>query len=106
MTEFNYHQEDYIAVFKYGDYDKYDRSIEIANFVVDLDEEGDFLGLEVINASERLPLSKEELSSVRQVKTTVFDDEDDRMVSILVYYDDDKTSLNVPFSNSSTGQSA
>lgn len=36
MNGFEYHEEDDIAVFEYGDYDSYERSVDVANFVVDL----------------------------------------------------------------------
>lgn len=106
MTKFDYHKEDDIAVFRYGNYDDYERSIEVANFVVDLDGEGRFLGLEVINASRRLPLSKEELDNVRNVETEFFEDDDHKMISICIYYDEHTSQLNVPVANSATGQLA
>ena len=96
MTYFEYHEKDDLAVFEYGDYDRYERSVDVANFVVDLSESGEFLGLEVIGASERLPLNKEQLSEVEEVKIMVQKDEDSMMVTIVLEQNDEKTSLNLP----------
>jgi uncharacterized protein YuzE len=96
MTEFEYHEEDDVAVFQYRSYDDYDRSVDIANFVIDLDEENNFLGLEVIGASERLPLTKEELGNAEEVEIDVREDENGVMVSILIMTNDERTSLNLP----------
>lgn len=68
MPSFEYSKKDDIAVFEYKDYDNYDRSIDIANFIIDLDDQNNFLGLEVIGASERLPLSREELESIKGIE--------------------------------------
>lgn len=96
MTMFEYHEKDDIAVFEYGDYSEYERSVDIANFVVDLDEDGNFLGLEVIGASERLPLTKDELTEVDDVEIEVRNDEGSMMVSIIMTQDNERTSLNLP----------
>lgn len=105
MTHFEYHEKDDIAVFEYGDYDSYERSVDVANFVVDLSEDGEFLGLEVIGASERLPLNGEELSEVEDVEIMVEEDGDAMMVSIVLMRDGEKTSLNLPVTGL-TGQPA
>lgn len=96
MTYFEYHEEDDIAVFEHGDYDEYERSIDVANFVVDLDADGDFLGLEIIGASERLPLEKKELSDVEDVEIVVKEDGDSMMVTITLRRGEKETSLNLP----------
>jgi uncharacterized protein YuzE len=105
MTRFEYHKKDDIAVFEYGDYDAYERSIDVANFVVDINSEGDFLGLEVIGASERLPLTKEELSNIEDIEIVVKDDEESMMVTITLRRDEKETSLNLPMKGI-TGQPA
>lgn len=105
MTHFEYHEKDDIAVFEYGDYDSYERSVDVANFVVDLSESGEFLGLEVIGASERLPLTGEELSEVEDVEVMVEEEGDAMMVSIVLMRDGEKTSLNLPVTGL-TGQPA
>jgi uncharacterized protein YuzE len=105
MNFFEYHEKDDIAVFEYGDYDSYERSIDVANFVVDLSEDGEFLGLEVIGASERLPLTKEELSEIEDVEIMVEEERDAMMVSIVLMRNGEKTSLNLPVTGL-TGQPA
>lgn len=96
MTYFEYYREDDIAVFQYGDYDQYERSIDVANFVVDFSESGEFLGLEVIGASEKLPLSQEQLSEVEEVEIMIQEDGDSMMVTIILEQGNEKTSLNLP----------
>lgn len=105
MTRFEYHEKDDIAVFEYGDYEDYERSIDIANFVVDINSEGDFLGLEIIGASERLPLTKDELTEVEDMEIEVRDDEESMMVTITLRRDEKETSLNLPMKGI-TGQPA
>lgn len=107
MTKFEYSRKEDIAVFEYGNYDNYDRSIEVANFILDIDEEGGFLGMEIINASKRLPLTKEELESIEKVETKIFEDNGDKMVTIWIYRENNEmTSLNVPVTSSAKGQAA
>lgn len=105
MTEFKYHEKDDIAVIKHGDYDSYERSIDLANFVVDLSREGDFLGLEVIGASERLSLTSEELTEVEDVEVEVEKEEETMMVIIILESGVEKTSINLPV-KASDGQLA
>jgi len=96
MTNFEYHEKDDIAVFEYGDYEEYERSVDIANFVVDLSETGEFIGLEVIGASKKLPLTREELSEIEDVEIMIQEDEDATMVTIVLKKEGQKTSLNLP----------
>jgi len=105
MTHFEYHEKDDIAVFEHGDYDDYERSVDVANFVVDLSESGEFLGLEVIGASERLPLTKEQLSQIEEVEIMVQKDEDSMMATIVLKQGNEKTSLKLPVTGL-TGQPA
>lgn len=105
MTRFEYHEEDDVAVFEYGNYDHYERSVDIANFVVDLSDAGEFLGLEIIGATERLPLNKKELSEIEEVEIMVKEDGDSMMVTIVLKQDNEKTSLNLPVTEF-TGQPA
>lgn len=105
MPDFEYNRKDDIAVFEYKSYDNYERSIDIANFIIDLDDQNNFLGLEVIGASERLPLSKEELSKIDSVEIEVKDEEESMIITVLMTGNGEKTSLNLPVKNV-TGQPA
>jgi len=96
MTHFEYHEKDDIAVFEQGDYDDYERSVDVANFVVDLSENGEFLGLEVIGASERIPLTKKQLSEIENVEIDVQKDGENKMITIMMKQGREKTSLNLP----------
>ncbi len=105
MTRFEYHRKDDIAVFEHGSYDDYERSIDVANFVIDLDTEGNFIGLEVIGASDKLPLTEDELDEVEDIEIDVHSDEESTMISITMTKDEKKTSLNLPVTDI-TGQTA
>ena len=104
MTRFEYHEKDDIAVFEYGNYSDYQRSIDVANFVIDLSENGEFLGLDVIGASERLPLNRKQLSKVEDVEITVQEEEGNVMVTVVMKLGNEKTSLNLPVTGGMTGQ--
>lgn len=99
MTHFGYHEIDDIVVFEHGDYDNYGRSIDVANFVVDLDEDGQFLGLEVIGASERIPLNKKQLSQIEEVEINIQEDGENKMITITMKQGKEQTSLNLPVTN-------
>jgi len=73
-------------------------------FVIDLSEDGKFLGLEVIGASERLPLNSKQLSKVEDVEITVQEEEDNMMVTVVMKLGNEKTSLNLPVTGGMTGK--
>ncbi|MDY6788683.1 MAG: hypothetical protein SVV03_01840 [Candidatus Nanohaloarchaea archaeon] len=39
----------------------YERSVFVGDYIIDLDSDGGFLGLELLNATQNLPYTKEEL---------------------------------------------
>jgi nitrate reductase NapAB chaperone NapD len=72
--------------------------------VIDLSENGEFLGLDVIGASERLPLKRKQLSKVEDVEITVQEEEGNVMVTVVMKLGNEKTSLNLPVTGGMTGQ--
>ena len=53
-----------VLVVEREDFEDFESNLELDGYVLDLDSEGEFLGLEIIDASQRTPLSKEELGSI------------------------------------------
>lgn len=96
MTTHEYHRKDDVLVVQKDSYDNYGRSVEVANFVLDFDTDGNFLGLEVLGASERLPLSSEELEEVEKAEIEVVGEEENSMITVLITRGQEKTSLNLP----------
>lgn len=74
--------------------------------MIDLSEDGKFLALEVIGASERLPLNSKQLSNVEDVEITVQEEEDSVMATIVMKLGNEKTSINLPVIDGMTGQVA
>ncbi len=74
--------------------------------MIDLSENGEFLGLDVIGASERLPLNRKQLSKVEDVEITVQEEEGNVMVTVVMKLGNEKTSLNLPVTGGMTGQVA
>lgn len=72
--------------------------------MIDLSENGEFLGLDVIGASERLPLNRKQLSKVEDVEITVQEEEGNVMVTVVMKLGNEKTSLNLPVTGGMTGQ--
>ena len=64
--------------------------------MVDLSKSEEFLGLEVIGASERLPLTKKQLSQIEEVQINIQEDEGSKMITIVMKQGKEKTSLNLP----------
>ncbi|MFB6100426.1 MAG: hypothetical protein ABEK16_04075 [Candidatus Nanohalobium sp.] len=61
---FDYKPDIDVLVVEREDFDDFGENLELDGFIVDLDCSGDFLGLEVIDASQKTPLSKEELRNI------------------------------------------
>lgn len=64
MVKIDYNREMDILVVEDGDYDSFERNIELGGFIIDLDAEDDFIGLEIIDASQKISLTKEELDKI------------------------------------------
>ncbi|MFB6292049.1 MAG: hypothetical protein ABEI58_01495 [Candidatus Nanohaloarchaea archaeon] len=58
------------------DYDDYSESIEMGGFVLDIDSESGFLGLEIIDASQKTSMTREELRNIKDVELEMEKDKD------------------------------
>ena len=95
--KFNYNSDLDILTVEEEDYDGYSGSTELANFVIDFDESGDILGVEIIDASEALPLEKDELKDISQVSCSVERTEEYLKVSVEIYIDGSKNVVSSNF---------
>lgn len=66
--KFDYNSELDILTVEDRDYGDYSESREFANFVVDFSDEGEVIGVEIIDASEATPLDREALKSIAEVR--------------------------------------
>ncbi|MBC5792730.1 MAG: DUF2283 domain-containing protein [Nanohaloarchaea archaeon] len=60
----DYKPEIDVLVVEREDFDDFETNLELDGFILDLDSDGEFLGLEVVDASHKTPLSKEELENI------------------------------------------
>jgi uncharacterized protein YuzE len=88
--KFDYNPDLDILTVEEEDYDNYSSSAELASFVIDFDESGDVLGVEIIDASEALPLEKDELENISQVECSVERTDEFLKVSVEIYIDGSK----------------
>jgi len=65
-TVFDYHEQLDIINIEYDDYEDYEYSYEAQGFVADLDTNGHIIGIEVVDASEKLDFNGETSPELRQ----------------------------------------
>jgi uncharacterized protein YuzE len=95
--EFDYNSELDILTVENGDYDSYSGSAEFANFVVDFSEDGEVLGVEVIDASEATPLEEEDLESISEIEYRTRRTDEFFEISLLIYIDGSKNMVSSNF---------
>lgn len=71
MVSVTYNDELDILMVEKEDYSNYSNTIELGGYVLDLDTDNDFLGLEIIDASQNTPFDKSELSQISDVDATL-----------------------------------
>jgi len=65
-TVFDYNEELDIITIQYDDYEDYEYSHEAQGFVADLDTNGHIIGIEVLDASEKLDFNGETSPELRK----------------------------------------
>lgn len=95
--KFDYNSELDILTLEEDNYDDYSGSAELASFVIDFDESGEVLGVEIIDASEALPLEKDELENISSVECSVERTEEFLKVSVELYIDGSKNVVSSNF---------
>ncbi|MFB6213867.1 MAG: hypothetical protein ABEJ07_04880 [Candidatus Nanohaloarchaea archaeon] len=90
MTEVEYKSELDILVVEEEDYEDLERNVELDGFVLDLDSDGGFLGLEIVDVSQKVPLSREELERIEDAEVRFESGEDYIAVQIVLTIDSSK----------------
>lgn len=91
MVEINYNKELDILTVEEQDYEEFERSLELGGFVLDLDQEDKFLGLEIIDASQKTPLDPSELERISDVEVNLEKNEDFIRIEIVLSIDSMKS---------------
>lgn len=60
----DYKPEIDVLVVERENFEDFESNLELDGYVLDLDSKGEFLGLEIIDASQKTPLSKKELERI------------------------------------------
>ena len=91
MLDINYNTEIDILVVEKQDYDDYSDSLELGGFVLDLDSNSEFLGLEIIDVSQKTPLSREELENIREAEVEIEKQDEYLRINLTVVLDTGKS---------------
>lgn len=99
MVDFDYNSElDILTVdLESRSSEDYEESIPVGDYVIDVDDEGGFLGLEIINASQNLPFTVSELEGIEDVELEIVDRNEARTVSVKITYSDSKGKFSVGY---------
>ncbi len=93
MIQAHYNDDIDVLVIEEEEYEDFDQSLELGGFVLDLDTDGDFLGLEIIDATQKLPLTAEDLDSIDEVNVTVDQDENLLRIQIELVIDGQRSTI-------------
>jgi len=91
MLNINYNKEMNILVVEKQNYNDYSDSLELGGFVLDLDTDSKFLGLEIIDASQKTPLSREELENIREAEVEIEKQDEYLRINLTVVLDTGKS---------------
>lgn len=99
MVEFNYNSDlDILTVDVEGRRpEDYQESVPVGDYMIDVDGEGSFLGLEILNASQNLPFTVRELEGIEDVELEIIDRNEARTVSVKITYSDSKGKFSVGY---------
>ncbi|MBX4196579.1 DUF2283 domain-containing protein [Candidatus Pacearchaeota archaeon] len=76
--------------------DKVKASLDIGDFVLDINHDNLVCGIEVMDASENLGVSKEVLSSIQSVKMSVTYKTNHVYVLLMMTFEKDRKAVNIP----------
>ena len=93
MAKFNYKKDIDVLLVEEDDYSEFDRSLELGGIVLDLDNENEFLGVEIIDASQKTPLSKQDLENIEDVEIDFFRDDEIIRVKLVLTVGGRKNSI-------------
>ena len=91
MTKIIYKEDLDILVVEKQDYENYSETLELDGFVLDLDNKQEFLSLEIMDVSQKVPLSKKELEDIEEVEVEFEKKEDYIRISVTFNLDEGKS---------------
>jgi len=104
MIKIDYNKEMDILVVEEGDYDCFDRNIELGGFILDLDPESDFIGLEIIDASQKISLTKEELNKIDSAEVKYEKNDEVIRIELILEIDSTKNVISSQYPSSALAQ--
>lgn len=69
------------------EFQDFETNLELGGFILDLDSSGNFLGIEIIDASQKTPLSREELERIDNVEVNFSRNEEVIKVELVLEID-------------------
>ncbi|MFH1211743.1 MAG: DUF2283 domain-containing protein [Candidatus Woesearchaeota archaeon] len=94
MAKINYDQED--DILSLSKEAKVKHSIDIGDFIVDIDHKGFVAGIEILNASENLNLSSKELALLEQASMVVSYKPNHVCIAITMKLKDKEKDITIP----------
>lgn len=89
----NYKPDIDVLVIEQENFEDFKSNLELDGFVVDLDSDNEFLGLEIIDASQKTPLSKEELKKIDEVEVKFSMDDEVVRIEVVLEIEDSKSTI-------------
>jgi len=71
MLKINYNREMDILVIEKENYSDYSDSKELGGYILDLDSNSEFLSLEIIDASQKTPLTRKKLGEIQEAEVEI-----------------------------------
>lgn len=78
----------------------FSRNLELGGFILDLDSEDNFLGLEIVDASNKIALNQDELSNIENVEVNLEKDEELMRIEIILWINDKKNVISSQYPSS------
>ena len=78
----------------------FSRNLELGGFILDLDSEDNFLGLEIVDASNKIALNQDELSNIEDVEVNLEKDEELMRIEIILWINDKKNVISSQYPSS------
>lgn len=86
----DYKPEIDVLVVERENFEDFESNLELDGYVLDLDSKGEFLGLEIIDASQKTPLSKKELERIEDAEVKFTRSEEAVKVQLVLTIDSRK----------------
>lgn len=88
--EANYNEDLDVLTVEKKRYEDFGRNIESGCFIVDLDSDDEFLGLEIVDISQKLSIDKTELEKIQDAEVKFEKDEEVLRIELVLWINDNK----------------